>query len=332
MSNIKNKSLKSKTEIQHYFEDPQMNDFAHAVVNGLNANQKSIPCQFLYDAQGSKLFEDITYVNDYYPSRTEIGLLERYAQEIIEHVPEQTALIEFGSGSSRKTDILLRALSNLKAYVPIDISDTALEGAKNRLKQAFPDLKVFPIHADFNQTMKLPEILQSSYHLGFFPGSTIGNFEKTDALSFLKQARQILGPESGFVVGVDLQKDLDILLPAYDDSQGVTADFNMNLLRRINSDLEANFDLSKFRHSAIYNEQKQRVEMHLVSLENQKIDIFDMQIAFKEGESIHTENSHKYTISGFHDLAENAGWRAINTWVDDNKLFSVHYLVPAQMN
>lgn len=309
-------------------DNPQTNNFAVAVLEGLSAEQKNIPCQFLYDAAGSQLFEDITYSEEYYPTRAEISLLEDYVNEIADLAGNDAMLIEFGSGSSRKTNILLEVMHNLKAYVPIDISDTALHDAKERLKREFPSLKVLPLHADFNQSVNLPEDFSPTYRLGFFPGSTVGNLSKDEAIHFLVRARHILGPKSGFVVGVDLQKDLDVLLPAYDDAQGITANFNLNLLRRINSDLDADFDITKFHHRALYNDVLHRVEMHLESQEDQVVNILGHKIAFKAGETIHTENSYKYTIKGFAELAESAGWATVKTWVDKHDLFSVHYLIP----
>ncbi len=319
----------SQAQSVYSFEDPQTNDFAQAVMEGLQAPVKHIPCLYLYDAKGSDLFEEITHVEEYYPTRTEISLLNAHVDEIEKMAGDNAVLIEFGSGSSRKTNILIEAMSNLNAYIPIDISDTALDEAKERLKKRFPNLKVLPVHADFHQSMDLPaDDFSPAYRLGFFPGSTIGNLEKDEARHFLKRARGLLGPKSGFVIGVDLQKDLDILLPAYDDAKGVTADFNMNMLRRINRDLEGGFDLNKFRHVAKYNENENRVEMHIESLEQQNVNVLGVDVVFEKGETIHTENSHKYTVEGLKELVTEAGWSLTKTWIDDKNLFSLHYLTP----
>ncbi len=307
-------------------------EFASEVLQGLEQENKSIPSRFLYDAKGSDLFEEITDVKEYYPTRTEITLLKKYSDEIAAITDEDVALIEFGSGSSRKTKYVIDALNNLHSYVPIDISDSALEGARQDLNECFPELVINPIHADFTQPFDLHEVLQNTYHLGFFPGSTIGNFEKNDAISFLKSAKQILGPKSGLVVGVDLQKNSEILIPAYDDAEGVTAAFNLNLLSRINRELGGNIDLSTFRHKAIYNSGAQRIEMHLESLENQEASILGQKFSFQKGETIHTENSHKYTTDSFCALVEAAGWKRLKYWTDDANLFSIHYLVPENTN
>ncbi|MEM7619893.1 MAG: L-histidine N(alpha)-methyltransferase [Pseudomonadota bacterium] len=305
-------------------------EFASAVIEGLGATQKNIPCQYLYDAAGSDLFEDLTYLEEYYPTRTEIALLEKHAGDIAEMTDDGALLVEFGSGSSRKTNILLEEMKNIAAYIPIDISDAALEDAEGRLNTQFPKLKVIPIHTDFNQDVDLPEDYSSAYRLGFFPGSTLGNFERDKARQFLEHSRGILGPKSGFIIGVDLQKDPSVLVPAYDDAKGVTAKFNLNVLNRINSDLDGTFDLDKFRHRAIYNEQEARVEMHIESLEDQEVKVLGQSVNFAQGETIHTENSHKYTVASFEKLAAAAGWSVVQTWIDDGQLFSVHYLRPSQ--
>lgn len=306
---------------------PQSNEFATEVLEGLEGDSKTIPCRFLYDSKGSRLFEEITDLEEYYPTRTEIKLLKAHSEEIAEIAGRNVTLIEFGSGSSKKTRYVIEALQNISSYVPIDISSSALEEAEHDLQKHFPDLKISPLHADFLQPMNIPNP-ESNYNLGFFPGSTIGNFEKPDAIHFLTRAREILGNNSGLVIGVDLQKDLDILIPAYDDSEGVTAAFNLNILARINRELDGNIDLDRFRHKAIYNREAQRIEMHLESLHDQNASILGKKISFTKGETIHTENSHKYTIESFQSLAQKAGWKPLNHWTDQAKLFSIHYLLP----
>lgn len=301
-------------------------DFAEAVLLGLSQKPKSIPCRYFYDARGSELFEQITGLPEYYPTRTEIALLETHRQEIAALAGPGVCLVEFGSGSSRKTDILIEAMPDLSGYVPIDISGAALSHAASRLAQRFPSLRVAPVHADFNAMRDLPKPLRPLRKLGFFPGSTIGNFDRSEAVAFLQRAAQLLGRNSGFLIGVDLDKSADVLIPAYDDAAGVTAAFNLNLLERINRELEGSFDLSGFAHEAIYNAAKRRIEIYLRSLKQQDVHIFGETFAFAAGERIHTENSHKYTVEGFIALAREAGWCSTHVWTDAGQNFSLHYL------
>jgi L-histidine N-alpha-methyltransferase len=308
--------------------DPDRSEFVRDILAGVRQKSKTLPCRYFYDARGSDLFEAITELPEYYPTKAEIALLEAHAGQMAELAGPGCCLIEFGSGSSRKTDILLRALPDLAAYVPIDISETALAGAAARLAQAFPRLRVQPIHADFNADLTLPASLQAVKRLGFFPGSTIGNFTQAEAVAFLRRARQLLGANSAFIVGADLKKDVATLIRAYDDSTGVTAAFNLNLLRRINREAGANFDLDGFAHLAIYNEEAGRIEMHLRSKRAQTVTIAGERIHFHAGETIHTENSHKYSVEEFQAMAHGAGWRPQAVWTGTNGLFSVHYLTP----
>ncbi len=305
-------------------------DFAHAVLSGLDNQQKKIPSRFLYDTKGSELFEDITNVEEYYPTRTEITILQKSVAEIAKITDEKTILIEFGSGSSKKTPLLIEALHNLEAYIPIDISNSALIDATKYLQRRFQDLEIIPLHADFTQEIKLPPIKSGFFNLGFFPGSTLGNFEKHEAIEFLKTAKQILGENCGLIIGIDLQKCPEILIPAYDDSSGVTASFNLNLLSRINRELDGNFDINAYEHKAIYNEHSKRIEMHIESLTNQTVNILGYKFEFEKGETIHTENSHKYSIESFKQLASEADWSVLKHWTDKENLFSLHYLIPTQ--
>ncbi len=309
--------------------DCSLSPFACDVLAGLRAQPKTLPCRYFYDARGSGLFEQITELPEYYPTKAEIALLEAHAGDIAALAGPGCRLIEFGSGSSRKTDILLRAMPDLAAYVPIDISDSALAGAAGRLAKQFPHLRVEPIHADFTAELKLPTQLRPSKRLGFFPGSTIGNFEPGEAVAFLRRARALLGSNSAFVVGADLKKDIATLIRAYDDRAGVTAAFNLNILARINRELGADFDLRSFAHLAVYNEAAGRVEMHLRARRPQTVSLAGERIRFSQGETIHTENSHKYTVEDFQRLAGSAGWRPEAVWTGPEKLFSVHYLAPA---
>ncbi|MBT3070967.1 L-histidine N(alpha)-methyltransferase [Rhodomicrobium sp. Az07] len=301
-------------------------DFLDAVLHGLSLRNKSLPSRFLYDARGSDLFEHIAKLPEYYPTRTEIGLLKERAREFGAALPGRAMVVEFGSGSSRKTELLLAALDRPAAYVPIEISAAALYPAARRIAKDFPDVDVYPVLGGFHdlERMRLP--LGGSPLVGFFPGSTIGNFSRPEAVDFLLSARRLLGPGAAFLLGVDLQKPLDILLPAYNDADGVTAAFNLNLLARINRDLEGTFDLGAFEHAAIWNERHHRIEMHLRSLTGQCANVAGRTFSFAAGETIHTENSHKYTPEGFARLAGDGGWEVSRVFIDEKRLFSVQLL------
>ncbi len=306
-----------------------LDDFARAVEDGLSRNQKELPCRFLYDAHGSQLFEDITALEEYYPTRTEAGILRECSGTIAARTPAGAMLVEFGSGSSVKTEILLSALDRLAVYVAIDVSRSALDEARDRIEERFSGLSVETLVADFAEPMQIPglDTAPAGGVLGFFPGSTIGNLTRAEAEKLLRHFGETLGPGSRFVAGVDLKKDLGRLLPAYDDASGVTAAFNKNILNRINRELGADFDTRQFDHEARWNEDKGRVEMHLVSRGAQTVRLGECEFSFADGESIHTENSHKYTIDGFQALAAKAGWQAQEVWTDRDNLFSVHELV-----
>ncbi len=301
-------------------------DFADAVLTGLSCKAKNIPCRFLYDARGSELFEDITRLDEYYPTRTEIGLLGAHGNEIAKRAGKSCAVVEFGSGSSRKTHILLEHMKSATAYVPIDIDDAVLHEAAARLEQEFPDIPIYPVHADFSQGIELPQEIGDAPRLGFFPGSTIGNFEMDAAADFLASAGRLLGKGSSLLIGADLQKDLDILLPAYDDAAGVTADFTLNLIHRINRELAGNLDVECFAHKVIYNDRVGRIEIYIESLCDQDAEIMGRQFSFDVGDHIHVENSHKYTLPQFRELAREAGWETDQVWSDADELFSLHFL------
>lgn len=307
----------------------QESDFADALLAGLTASQKSIPCRFLYDAAGSALFERITALPEYYPTRTETRILRERAGEIARDAAPGNVLIEFGSGSSTKTELLLAELNRLYAYVPIDISHTALSDAQARIKRRFPGLRVLPVCGDFSQALALPAEIDGRPRLGFFPGSTIGNLTEAAAVKLLANMARILGSGARLVIGADLKKDLRRLIRAYDDEEGVTAAFNLNLLKRANRELEADFDVGQFDHLAIWDEGHGRVELYLVSQAEQTVNVLGRRIAFAAGERIHTEHSHKYDIAGFHALAAKAGWQALKVWTDAEALFSVHVLEAA---
>ncbi len=301
--------------------------FAHAVLTGLSSETKALPSEYFYDKRGSQLFEDITKVEEYYPTRTEIGILRECAAEIASRTPPDTVLIEYGSGASVKTEILLKALPNLAAYIPVDVSQSALKDAKHRLKQRYPDLCVLTRVADFREPVELPANLLEKPRLGFFPGSTIGNFRNDEAKEILHRLATNLGPENRLILGVDLVKEKDKLERAYNDQCGVTAEFNLNLLARINRELAGTFDVDAFSHVATYDEKCQRINMYLRSEIDQDVHILGQNISFDAGEKIHTEYSHKYTIKSAGELTEGAGFQTADVWTDKNDLFSVHDLV-----
>ena len=306
-----------------------LNEFAEAVLEGLSANTKSLPARFFYDANGSALFEEITKLPEYYPTRTETAILSTHARDMVADIPDDSVLIEFGSGSSRKTEILLATLPRLRAYIPIDVSIDALEVAKRRLVTGFPGLDIRPIHGDFSGPIEIPADLRSYARTGFFPGSTIGNLLPSEAARLLSEMRAALSTDGRLIIGVDLKKDPHTLVLAYNDTAGVTAQFNLNMLARINREIEPAFNLHNFRHEAVYNAGEGRIEMHLVSLKAQSVALLGQRFYFQAGESIHTENSYKYAIDEFQTLCKSAGWQSKRIWTDPEKLFSVHELVVA---
>ena len=305
---------------------PATSDFARDLVAGLRATPKRIPPKYFYDAAGSRLFERITTLPEYYPTRAEMQILRERAGAVAALVPAEGALVEFGSGSSAKVRLLLARMPKLRAYVPVDISGEFLGEEARRLRAEHSSLQVVPVAADFTKPFALPDAVRGLPRAGFFPGSTIGNFDPDDAKAFLRNAAGVLGAGAAFIVGVDLVKDEAILNRAYDDAQGVTAAFNLNLLARANRELKADFDLDGFAHHAFFNEEQSRIEMHLVSRKVQQVHVGGATFTFDEGETIHTENSYKYTVDGFLRLAAEAGWRGSDVWTDKDRLFSVHAL------
>ena len=305
---------------------PGTSDFARDLVAGLGATPKRIAPKYFYDAAGSRLFERITTLPEYYPTRAEMQILRERAGAVAALVPAEGALVEFGSGSSAKVRLLLARMPKLRAYVPVDISGEFLGEEARRLRAEHSSLQVVPVAADFTKPFALPDAVRGLPRAGFFPGSTIGNFDPDDAKAFLRNAASVLGGGAALIVGVDLVKDEAILNRAYDDAQGVTAAFNLNLLARANRELKADFDLEAFAHHAFFNEEQSRIEMHLVSRKVQQVHVGGATFAFDEGETIHTENSYKYTADGFLRLAGEAGWRGLDVWTDKDRLFSVHAL------
>ncbi len=306
--------------------DHAADSFQDDVIEGLSRSQKRLSSKYFYDERGSQLFDDITELPEYYPTRTETALLQANAEEFAALIGANASVVEFGSGSSIKIRILLDALETPAAYIPVDISrEHLLESAKT-LADAYPDLPVVPIAADYTQSFELPDIENEAARIGFFPGSTIGNFTRDAAVGFLRAAATDLGTDNGLLIGVDLRKDAGILHAAYNDAAGVTAEFNLNVLRRVNRELDADFDLDAFSHDARWVPEMGRIEMHLVSDRDQEVRVNGHSFVFAAGESIHTEDSHKYDVDEFHALAAKAGWRVFRHWTDADNLFSLHYL------
>jgi L-histidine N-alpha-methyltransferase len=309
--------------------------FERDVLTGLAQTQKSIPSTWLYDHRGSELFEQITRVDEYYPARNELRILRSCAREIAEAAGPRAIVIELGSGSSRKTRLLLDALDTPQAYLPIDISEQFLRESAADLPALYAGLHVLPIVADFTRIESLPELAVLRAGGGdpgrcvvFFPGSTIGNFKPEAAVALLRRVRRLAGPDALLIVGADSTQDPAVLIPAYDDREGVTAEFNLNLLVRINRELMADFDLDAFHHEARFDAQHRRVEMHLVSRSAQRVSVLGRRFQFRAGESIHTENSYKYSLLAFQQLAARAGWWHAQRWVDAQARFAVHVLEP----
>ena len=293
---------------------------------GLLAPRKTLPAKLFYDEEGCRLFAEITRLPEYYVTRTEMALLDAVAPEIGRITPAGAALIEYGASDESKAVPLLDTMVAPTAYVPIDVAEPALEAMRRRLRRRRPGLAVHPIAADFLRPLQLPAALDGLPRLGFFPGSTIGNLEPPLARDFLAAARATLGTGTRFLVGADLRKDAAVLIPAYDDAAGVTAAFNRNLLVRLNREAGANFDPARFAHQAVWNGEEGRIEMHLVSCDDQIVRLAGRVIRFARDESIHTENSYKHTASGFAALATASGWRVERQWTDPDELFSLQLL------
>jgi len=309
-----------------HLPDELTSAFARDAVGDLSQQPKRLSPKYFYDAAGSELFEAITRLPEYYPTRTELGILREKGREIAAIIPVGAALVEFGAGATTKVRLLLEN-SSFEAYVPVDISGDFIHAQADALRRDFPSLLVYPLAADFTAPFTLPGAIAKMAKVGFFPGSTIGNFEPHEACHFLRSAREILGQGAQMVVGADLEKDERVLYDAYNDAAGVTARFNLNLLVRINRELGGNFDLSAFTHRAIYNRDRHRIEMHLISKRKQTVRMLGTSFSFRPGESIHTENSYKYSIDRFAALARGSGWKVRETWTDRARMFSVHALM-----
>lgn len=308
--------------------EEHIREFAQALKGGLAQDQKSIPCRFLYDARGSQLFEQITRLPEYYPTRTEMAILEDVADQFLGIDEQEVVLVEFGSGSSKKTEVVLeRLVPRVNSYVAIEISQAALSEALDRISVRFPDLETRGVVENFHHHARLPRELTEQPGLGFFPGSTIGNCSGQQAVELLTRMRETLGNDARLIVGTDLAKSPDVLLPAYDDAAGVTAEFSKNLLERANRELGATFQTNAFEHLAHWNPDASRIEIYLVSKEEQETFVGGRRYEFEKGERIHIENSHKYSIDGFQELAAQAGWQIQDCWTDDQDWFAVHQLV-----
>jgi dimethylhistidine N-methyltransferase len=299
--------------------DPQ---FRHDVLAGLAAPIRAVPARWLYDRRGSELFEAITRLPEYYPTRTETGLLDRHCGEAAALAGKGRVVVEFGSGSSAKTPILLRA-AEPRAYVPIDISGEFLHESARELGAEFPGLPIFPVEADFMAPIALPAGLPDAPMLGFFPGSTIGNLVPATAVDLLRRIKTALGPGACLLIGMDRVKPVELLLAAYDDPAGITAEFNLNLLRRINRELGGDIRVEAFRHRALWNDPMSRIEMHLVAREAVAFSVDGTRFEMAAGETIHTENSHKYDPRGAHLLLQAGGWIALGEWTDKDELFAL---------
>lgn len=297
------------------------------IIAGLMREPKAIPSKYFYDEQGSRLFDEITELEVYYPTRTERAIMEAHVADMAARIGPGSLLVEYGSGSSRKTRILLDALPDLAGYVPVDISREHLFRTAADLSAAYPDLDVLPVCADYTSAFPLPAPgVPPTRTVVFFPGSTIGNFTPAEAKAFLEHIAEVVGRRGGLLIGVDLQKDPAIIEAAYNDPEGVTAAFNKNVLARINREFDADFDLERFEHLAFYDAEHGRIEMHLVSLSEQCVQIGSTRIPFREHEHIFTEYSYKYGLEGFAALAASAGFEVRDVWMDAGKMFSVQYL------
>jgi len=306
---------------------PAPDDFLHDVLEGLRQPRKQIPCKYLYDARGAQLFEEICTLDEYYPTRTELGIMQTHAPEMARALGTDVALVELGSGSSLKTRVLLDHLEQPRVYVPVDISREHLQASAGAVNREYPLLRVEPVWADYTAAFSLPlEAMAGARRVVYFPGSTIGNFTRVEAQQFLRRIARLAGAGGGLLIGADLKKEQSVLLRAYDDVRGVTAAFNLNLLTRINQELDADFPVERFIHHAPYNEVEGRIEMHLLSLDTRHVRVAGEVFRFRSGEGIWTESSHKYSPGEFARLAGGAGLSVERFWTDPQRRFSVQYL------
>jgi dimethylhistidine N-methyltransferase len=311
--------------------EPASSDFFSEVIAGLSQEPRTLPCKFFYDERGAGLFQKICELPEYYVTRSELQILRLYGAEIAKTLGAQIELIGLGTGAGTKTQILLEELKEPQVYVPIDISKEQLQKSTTRFRQILPALEILPVCADYLEPFELPLPRRvSSRSVVYFPGSTIGNFKPDDAGKFLRRLVDLCVPNGGLLIGVDLQKDKRVIEQAYNDSAGVTADFNLNLLARANRELGTDFDLKQWQHRAIYNPADGRIEMHLISQIDQPVRIQDHSFSFRAGEKIISEYSYKYTPNGFTALASEAGFEFVRMWTDDARLFGVFYFTVAK--
>jgi L-histidine Nalpha-methyltransferase len=309
---------------------PATSDLLLDVIVGLSAEPRALPCKYFYDERGAALFQKICELPEYYITRTEIDILDRYRAEIASQLGSNIELIGLGTGAGTKTRILIEALNEPAAYIPVDISEKQLRKSTAFFRKIFPRLEILPVCADYLQPVVIPSPRhKATRNVVYFPGSTIGNFEPNEALEFLRRIANVSGRGGGLLIGVDLQKDPNVIEAAYNDSAGVTAEFNLNLLAHINRDTGADFDLSRWQHRAIYNSEAGRIELYLISTTDQTVHIGDREFRFRAGEKILTEHSYKHTPEGFIELAGQAGFDFAKLWTDDARLFGVFSFVTA---
>ncbi|WP_442512109.1 L-histidine N(alpha)-methyltransferase [Novipirellula sp. SH528] len=303
-------------------------NFLADVLEGLQKPKKTLPCKYFYDGAGSRLFDEICELDEYYLTRTELAITSENADAIAKQIDRRVMLVELGSGSSIKTRILLDALIDPVAYVPVDVSEEHLLMTADDLRSSYPEIEICPVVADFTKPFSLPTTKAPYSHVAlYFPGSTIGNYTPEEVAGLLASIAKLLGPQGGLLIGIDLQKDVSTIVAAYDDSQGVTAKFNLNLLERINRELNGDFVLPNFQHKAIYNSTDHRIEISIVSLVDQNVMVGDTVVNFAKGEKILTEYSHKYSIEGFAELARPHGFSLHQQWTDSEGLFGLLHLV-----
>ena len=310
---------------------PAGSDFLADLIAGLSSNPRTLPCKYFYDERGAALFQKICELPEYYITRTEIDILDRNRAEIASHLGANIELIGLGTGAGTKTRILIETLESPTVYIPVDISEKQLRESTALFQRIFPDLEILPVCADYLQPVVLPSSnRKAARNIVYFPGSTIGNFEPTEAEEFLRRVANVCRQNGGLLIGADLKKDPHVLEAAYNDSAGVTAQFNLNLLDRINRELGADFDLDQWRHRAIYNSDAGRIEMHLISEIDQFVHVDERKFHFRRGEKIITEFSYKYAPEEFAAVAGKAGFEFVRMWTDDARLFGVFYLVTAE--
>lgn len=320
--------------MKHVFSEIRFNDvspetefFYRDIVHGLSQPKKTIPCKYFYDEKGLSLFNQICKTEEYYPTRTELSIMTQYAEEIAKVLGPQCLLMEYGGGNAEKIKLLLKHLDSPSAYIPVDISREHLRQEAEELNREYPELEVLAVCADFTQKFEVPVPQKKVAHkVIYFPGSTIGNFDRDQAVELLQKMASLSSSSDGLLIGIDLKKEASILNRAYNDEQGLTKGFNLNLLVRINKELGGNFQLDEFQHKAFYNEQEGRIEMHLMSAVEQTVSINEHQFHFREGENIQTEYSYKYSVDEFAQMASLANYTLQKSWIDENHLFGVLYL------